>query len=159
MCLQKRTSNSRNMTGDNAEKRINGGDKTAAEFWYWCLSERRSSRYRETSVPGMLNVHPPITRSSALKSPAGPSLNLARIRTQLGIKFDIERIGFGIGMQLHVSFCLTNFAATSGRCGRRAELIAVGTPVTQRPPHGSGLALISASGSYRGCLASKRKWG
>src|SRR2546429_3341464 len=27
--------------------------------------------------------------------------------------------------------------------------VAVGTPVTQRPPHGSGLALISASGSYR----------
>ncbi len=37
--------------------------------------------------------------------------------------------------------------------------VAVGTLVTQRPPHGSGLALISASGSYRGCVASKRKWG
>ena len=32
MCLQKRTSNSRNVTADNAEKRINGDDKTAAEF-------------------------------------------------------------------------------------------------------------------------------
>jgi hypothetical protein len=37
--------------------------------------------------------------------------------------------------------------------------VAVGTLVTQHPPHGSGLALISASGSYRRCLASKRRWG
>ena len=54
---------------------------------------------------------------------------------------------------------------TRGRCGplglHRTALasapprrfipahVAVGTPVAQRPPHGSGRALISASGSYR----------
>ena len=32
MCLQKRTSNSRNVAADNSEKRINGGEKTAGEL-------------------------------------------------------------------------------------------------------------------------------
>src|SRR5215472_3848865 len=37
--------------------------------------------------------------------------------------------------------------------------VAVGTPVAQRPPRGSVRALISAHGSYRGYLASKRTMG
>ena len=37
--------------------------------------------------------------------------------------------------------------------------IAVGTSVARRPPHGSVRALFSAHGSYRRCLASKRKLG
>src|ERR1700687_2123591 len=36
-----------------------------------------------------------------------------------------------------------------------ALAIAVGTPVTQCPPHGPGRALISASGSYRGSIAAQ----
>ena len=32
MCLQNRTSNSRNVAADNKAKRVSGGDKTAAEF-------------------------------------------------------------------------------------------------------------------------------
>jgi tetratricopeptide (TPR) repeat protein len=39
----------------------------------------------------------------------------------------------------------------------KAGEVAVGTPVTQRPPHGSGRALASASGSYRRGVTSKRK--
>jgi hypothetical protein len=37
--------------------------------------------------------------------------------------------------------------------------VAVGTPVTRRPPQGSGRALASASGSYRRVLTSKRRYG
>jgi len=32
LCLQNRTSKSRNVAADNSAKRVNGGDKTAAEF-------------------------------------------------------------------------------------------------------------------------------
>ena len=39
------------------------------------------------------------------------------------------------------------------------EGVAVGTPVAQRPPRGTVRALISAHGSYRGYLASKRTMG
>ena len=38
------------------------------------------------------------------------------------------------------------------------EGVAVGTPVGRRPPRGAVRALISAHGSYRRCLAAKRKW-
>jgi len=122
LCLQKRTSNSRNMTGDNAEKRINGGDKTAAEFWYWCLSERRSSRYRETSVPGMLNVHPHHALFS-VEIARWPIVKLLANPHSAWIEFDIEGIAFGIGMQLHFSFCLTDLAATSVWKTRRTSTL------------------------------------
>ena len=39
---------------------------------------------------------------------------------------------------------------------RSGGAVAVGTPVAQRPPHGSVRALVSAYGSYRGCFAAKR---
>jgi hypothetical protein len=38
-------------------------------------------------------------------------------------------------------------------------LIAVGIPLTRYPPHRSGRALLSASGSYLGWLTAKRASG
>jgi len=37
--------------------------------------------------------------------------------------------------------------------------IAVGIPVARYPPHGPARALISACGSYLGCVAAKRTLG
>ena len=52
---------------------------------------------------------------------------------------------------------LGHFHPSLWRPGRHD--VAVGTPVAQRPPRGSVRALISAHGSYRGYLASKRTMG
>ena len=47
--------------------------------------------------------------------------------------------------------------STAARHSPLIAVVAVGTPVTRRPPHGSVRALFSAYGSSRGGLAAKRK--
>jgi hypothetical protein len=39
---------------------------------------------------------------------------------------------------------------------KQTVAVAVGIPAAQSPPHGSARALLSAYGSYLGCLAAKR---
>ena len=66
--------------------------------------------------------------------------------------------GEGDPQRLEISYATSNLFPMLG-IKPAAGRVAVGTPVAQRPPRGSVRALISAHGSYRGYLASKRTMG
>ena len=57
MCLQKRTSNSRNVAADNNAKWVNGCDKTAAEFFVTVFMQKTIQPVeRETSAHQRISV-------------------------------------------------------------------------------------------------------
>ena len=95
--------------------------------WPWC---------------GVAPPHSAVISTSAPAAGIGPPSPATAAAT--GIVQSVRRLPETVGSQ--------NVARS---CSRLA-MVAVGIPVAWYPPHGSGRALVSASGSYLGWLAAKR---